>query len=63
MTTLRAARVQACLTIEELARRSGLSMAFVWRLEHGRQRPSLQTAQQIARVLGVSTDELFRQDI
>ena len=46
-----------------LAKAAGLSQAQVWELEAGRKRnPSVHVAQALARALGVTVDELLRDD-
>jgi len=43
----------------ELADTVGVRPQTVWRIESGRQRPSLEVARRIARALGVSLDQLL----
>lgn len=47
------------LTIPELARKTELSERYLRFIETGDKNPSLQTAQKIAVVLGVTTDDIF----
>ncbi|WP_281276688.1 MULTISPECIES: helix-turn-helix transcriptional regulator [Cellulomonas] len=54
---LRAARDD--MTQAELARRIGVTRQTVIAIEQGRYSPSLETAFQIARALGVRIDEVF----
>lgn len=54
---LRAA--QGDMTQAELARRIGVTRQTVIAIEQGRYSPSLETAFQIARALGVRIDEAF----
>jgi transcriptional regulator with XRE-family HTH domain len=47
----------------ELARRSGVSQAFISSLEGGRRtKASTDTALALARALGVTVDELLREE-
>lgn len=55
--TLRAERGD--MTQAELARRLGVTRQTVIAIEQGRYSPSLETAFQIARELGVPLDEVF----
>jgi len=56
---LRQARLDADLTLRELARTLGVSPSFVSQLENGKSQPSVATLYSLAQVLGVSTDWLF----
>lgn len=47
------------MTQAELARRLGVTRQTVIAIEQGRYSPSLETAFQIARELGVPLDEVF----
>lgn len=51
---LAALRTAAGLTIAELARRAGVDPTHLGRYERGKKKPTLATADQIARALGVS---------
>lgn len=44
---------------QELARRMGVSSAYLWRVEDGRQNLSLRTLGRLAKSLGVTLAELF----
>lgn len=46
------------MTQEELARRSGVSRAYLSRLEMGRHDPPLSRLRKIAKALGVKVSEL-----
>lgn len=60
---LRQARLQADLSLREVARQLGVSASFVSQLENGKSQPSVATLFSMARLLGVSIDQLFdRQD-
>jgi transcriptional regulator with XRE-family HTH domain len=57
--TLKRLRTQAGLTQQELATRSGLSMAQVMAMEQGkRDNPRLDTLRKLARGLGCTVGEL-----
>jgi transcriptional regulator with XRE-family HTH domain len=47
------------VTQQELAGMMGVSPAYFWRIEDGRQNLSLRTLARLAKVLGVSLAELF----
>ena len=47
------------LTQEALARKSGVSLPTVGRIERGENCPSITTAQRIAAVLGIDWVQLF----
>ncbi|MGY1593660.1 helix-turn-helix domain-containing protein [Geodermatophilus sp. SYSU D00708] len=56
---LRQARLQANLSLREVARQLGVSASFVSQLENGKSQPSVATLYSWARLLGVSIDRLF----
>jgi transcriptional regulator with XRE-family HTH domain/mannose-6-phosphate isomerase-like protein (cupin superfamily) len=56
---LRQARLQAKLSLREVARQLGVSASFVSQLENGKSQPSVATLYSLARLLGVSIDRLF----
>src|SRR3712207_8306453 len=56
---LRQARLQANLSLREVARQLGVSASFVSQLETGNSQPSVATLFSLARLLGVSIDRLF----
>lgn len=56
---LRQARLDARMTVRELARRLGVSPSFVSQLENGKSRPSVATLYSLAQFLGASMDQLF----
>lgn len=56
---VREARRQAGLTLDELARRSGVSRSALSKIERGERNPSLQHALRIADGLGRSLSELL----
>src|SRR5215210_1394599 len=56
---LRQARLDADMTLRELARTLGVSPSFVSQLENGKSQPSVATLYSLAQLLGVSIDRLF----
>jgi transcriptional regulator with XRE-family HTH domain/mannose-6-phosphate isomerase-like protein (cupin superfamily) len=56
---LRQARLQANLSLREVARQLGVSPSFVSQLENSKSQPSVATLYSMARLLGVSIDRLF----
>jgi transcriptional regulator with XRE-family HTH domain len=56
---LRQARLDADMTLRELARTLGVSPSFVSQLENGKSQPSVATLYSLAQLLGVSIDQLF----
>jgi putative transcriptional regulator len=57
---IRERREGAQLTQAELARRVGVTRQTLIAIEQGRYSPSLELAFQIARVFGVSIDDIFQ---
>ncbi len=58
---LRLKRLQAGLTIEELADAAGISVSFLAYLETNKKKPSLATIAKIAAALDVPVPELFNE--
>jgi len=58
---LRLKRLQAGLTIEDLADAAGISVSFLAYLETNKKKPSLATIAKIAAALNVSVSELFNE--
>ncbi len=56
---LRQARVDANMSLREMARQLGVSASFVSQLENGKSQPSVATLYSLAQLLGVSIDRLF----
>jgi len=54
-------RVQSGMTLEDLARDSGLTRSYLSKVERGISTPSIESALGIAKALGVSVDRLFGQ--
>ncbi|MDX1382787.1 MAG: helix-turn-helix transcriptional regulator [Thermoanaerobaculia bacterium] len=60
VNSLKVERALRDLTQEELARRAGITRKSVNAIETGRMVPSVRLALQIARVLDVPVDAIFR---
>jgi transcriptional regulator with XRE-family HTH domain len=58
MSTLREARLQALLSIRQLARKAGVSPTTIYLLEGGRHAPQLLTAYKLSHALGVDPAEI-----
>ncbi len=58
MTTLREARLQALLSMRQLARKSGLSPTTIYLLETGQRTPQLLTIYKLSRALGVNPTDI-----
>lgn len=56
---LRARRLAAGLSQEELADMAGLDRTYIGRLEAGKQSPTVDTLAKLARTLGVSCSEIL----
>jgi transcriptional regulator with XRE-family HTH domain/quercetin dioxygenase-like cupin family protein len=56
---LKGIRVNAGLSLRELARQAGVSPSFVSQIENGKSQPSVATLYSFSQLLGVSIDELF----
>jgi transcriptional regulator with XRE-family HTH domain len=54
-------RAERQWTLRELAERSGLSIAYVSELEHGRKLPTLEALAQLAQAYEVSLAEFLRR--
>jgi transcriptional regulator with XRE-family HTH domain len=58
MTTLRQARLQALLSMRQLARKAEISPTTIYLLESGQRSPQLLTIYKLSRALGVSPVEI-----
>jgi transcriptional regulator with XRE-family HTH domain/quercetin dioxygenase-like cupin family protein len=58
---LKRVRLNAGLTLRELARQADVSPSFVSQIENGKSQPSVATLYAFAQLLNVSIDELFDQ--
>lgn len=56
---LRSIRESACLSLDALASRTGLSKAGLWALEKGQSEPMARTIVSLSFALNVSTDYLL----
>jgi transcriptional regulator with XRE-family HTH domain/quercetin dioxygenase-like cupin family protein len=56
---LRQARLDADMSLRELARQLNVSASFMSQLENGKSQPSVATLYSLAQLLGVSMDRLF----
>jgi transcriptional regulator with XRE-family HTH domain len=61
-TRLRALRVRASLSQEELAELSGVSRTTITDLELGKRRPHPKTRRKLAEALGVAPVELMESE-
>jgi transcriptional regulator with XRE-family HTH domain len=52
-------RVQSGMTLEDLAKDSGLTRSYLSKVERGISSPSIESALNIAKALGVTVDRLF----
>ena len=59
-TRIKEYRARANMKQEDLARKVGVRRETIVHLEAGRYNPSLKLAHDIARVFGVSIEEIFR---
>jgi transcriptional regulator with XRE-family HTH domain len=60
---LKSLRVEAGLSLRELARRAGVSPSFVSQIENGKSQPSVATLYSFSQLLDVSIDELFNDKV
>jgi transcriptional regulator with XRE-family HTH domain len=60
---IRRVRDEQDISLREFAKRIGCTPPFVSDLEHGRRNPSEEVFAEIARVLGVSQEELRKRDM
>lgn len=62
MLAIKEARKRAGLSQEELAKKTGITQAFLSEIETQTKCPSLGTAIKLARALGCTVDELIGED-
>jgi transcriptional regulator with XRE-family HTH domain len=60
---LQGVRTERGLTLQDLARLSGVSSATLWKIENGRSGASFDTIYRIAIALGLSLDQILKQPI
>jgi len=58
ITNIKKLRQKLGLTQKELAEKAGLSVSYLTDIENGRERPAIKTLARIAKVLGVSINDL-----
>jgi transcriptional regulator with XRE-family HTH domain len=65
MACLREARLQALLSMRQLARKAGVSPTTIYLLERGQHSPHLLTIYKVSRALGIEPAEIdeFRSAI
>lgn len=56
--TLKAARVNANLTVKEAAEKIGITEDTLYRYENGKSSPKIETAKTMASVYGISIDSI-----
>lgn len=59
MTPVKQARKRKQLTIYQLAEKTGLSACSVSRIERGKQGVSKETAEKLAKVLGITEQKIL----
>ena len=57
---LRLIRTGNCMSQGDIVRALGMGRGFVSNIENGKGNPTLTTITKLAKVLGVSTDELLK---
>lgn len=60
---IRATRIKQRMTVEQLAKKSGFSKAFISRLENFRISPSLKALNKITFALGITMADIFTDDM
>ncbi|MFZ2502197.1 MAG: helix-turn-helix domain-containing protein [Nocardioides sp.] len=56
---LKAQRVEARLSLRQLADQAGVSNPYLSQIEHGLRRPSAEVLQQLAKALRISAEQLY----
>jgi len=59
VSLLKKLRVSAGISIEEAAKKLCISAGYLSQIENGKRRVSVQRAEEIAKLYGVSKDEIF----
>ncbi len=60
--TLKFLRIKCGITLEQLARDSGLTRSYLSKVERGLSNPSIASALTISKALGVSVERLFGEN-
>jgi len=60
---IRALREERGYTLQDLAKRAGLSLSYLSEIERGSKRPSLKTIEKLAAALNVSKTQLIKGDV
>ena len=58
---LKAQRVEARLSLRQLADQAGVSNPYLSQIEHGLRKPSAEVLQQLAKALRISAEQLYVQ--
>ena len=56
---LRAQRIERHLTLRQLAKKSCVSLSYIWGIEHGLKDPSSEILQTLCKSLDMSVEELL----
>ena len=59
---VREARLRRNMTMQELAKASGVSQSFISEIETGKHEPKVRRALRLAKALGTNAEELFPLD-
>jgi DNA-binding XRE family transcriptional regulator len=59
MNKLKQRRVEASLTVQELAKASKVSAPMIYKIERDERTPNVYIAKRIATALGVGVDDIF----
>lgn len=62
-TRIKAARIEKGYTQSELARLAGISNVYLGEIERGMKMPSLNSFTKIVQALGVSADDILRDEL
>ncbi len=61
MTKLKKVRLEKRMTVTQIAKLTGIAQSSITEIENGKHDPSLSKAISLARVFGMSVEELFDQ--
>lgn len=59
MTKLKKVRLEKRMTVTQIAKLTGIAQSSITEIENGKHDPSISKAISLARVLGMSVEELF----